>query len=387
MLVLLLLLSPAFAQDANEAERLREIEQLREEKAKDAEALRARTAAAAEALRQLQANLVRTAESLQEAEAAATAAEVALARTERERAEVAERLAGRRRAVSEVLAALQNLERTRPPALAVSPDDANRAAMAAIALSAVTPELTDEIEALKTDLARIEEIRARAQREQRALAGAEAALTERRRLLEEQLADRERRQAADVTRLRRIEREDAALAAEATTLQGLIEGISRRDEGRPVPAAPSLRPAPTDLPPPEIYAGLPDRFADARERLPLPASGRIVQRFGDTLRGGGRAQELSLVTRGGAVVTAPFGGVVKWAKPYGALGNIVILDVGDGYTLVLIGLGEFTVRRDDRVRPGEPLGYMPPAGGTLRLHLRRAGQVLDPEPWLRPGGG
>ena len=384
LFVSLVLVLPAAAQEASDAERLREIEALREQKARDAEALRRRTEAAAASMRRLKVSLVALAGSLQEAEAEVTESETRLDRLTAESVRLSAALAGRRRAVGDVLGALQMVERRRPPALMVNPADANRAAVAALALASVTPELQEEAARLAAELDRLEIVRAKAARERRLLAEAEAGLAERRRLLEDTLAEREERQAADVERLRRIEREDAALAREATTLRALIEGIAARDEAAPVRPE---RPQPS-LPEPatgSLYASLPSRFSDARAQLPLPASGRIVRRYGEALGGGGRSQDMTLVTRPGAVVTAPFGGTVKWAKPYGALGNIVILDVGQGYSVVLMGLGSFSVSRDDQVAAGEPLGAMPAdARSGLRFHLRRGGEVLDPEPWLRP---
>ena len=393
LLVLLAVLSltpAALAQeDAEErAERLRQIEEQREQNARDAERLRRRTEATAAALRRLRASLVDLATSLQEAEGEVTATEDRIAELDAEAEALTAALLVRRRAVGEVLGALQMLERKRPPALLASPDDANRAAVAAVALAGVTPKLQAEAEALAHDLDRIEVVRLRAERERRRLAEGEAALAERRALLEDSLAERERRQAADRTRLRRIERQDAALAEEATTLRALLAGIEARDEAEaraaadaPTPPPPSRRPQ--DL---TVASGLPARFAEAQAQLRPPVAGRVVRRFGERIDGGGRAQEMTLATRSGAVVTAPFGGRVKWAKPYGALGNIVILDVGQGYTLVLMGLGDFSVRRDDLVSPGEPLGQMPTgASPGLRLHLRRGGDVIDPAPWFRPG--
>ena len=390
---------PAAAQDAPEtpqerAERLRQIEAQRERNARDAERLRRRTEATAAALRRLQASLVELAANLQEAEAEVTATETRIARLDEEAEVLTAQLLTRRRAVGEVLGALQMLERKRPPALLASPEDANKAAVAAVALAGVTPELQAEAERLAGDLDRIEVVRLRAERERRRLAQSEAALAERRRLLEDSLAEREQRQAADRTRLRRIERQDAALAREATSLRALLAGIEARDEAeaeagavadaRDAPAPPPPSPRPRDLT--ALTGGLPARFEEARGRLGAPAAGRVVRRFGERMEGGARAQEVTLATRSGAVVTAPFGGRVKWAKPYGALGNIVILDVGQGYTMVLMGLGDFAVRRDDVVAPGEPLGEMPTgASPGLRVHLRRGGEVIDPAPWFREG--
>ena len=379
LMPLLLLVTPALAQDEDEAARLREIERLRQEKARDAEALRERTDAAKAALRRLQASLVQIAGELQAAEAAVTASEETLARLTAEAERLTADLAARRRAIGDVLGALQMLERARPPALLVSPEDANRAAIAAIALQGVTPELAAEASRLAGDLDRIEVVRGRVERERRHLRDAEGALAERRRLLEDTLAERERRQAEDVVRLQRIEREDRALAREATSLRALIEGIEALDEAQPPAPVPSIAPDPPTRP---ELDDLPDVFTAARTRLPLPAAGRITRRFGERVPGGGRAQDTTLRTRPGAVVTAPFGGTVRWAKPYGAVGNLVILDVGEGYNLVLIGLGSFDVRRGDAVRPGTPLGRMPQRGAALRMQLRRGGEVMDVEPWL-----
>ena len=383
---LLLLATPALAQEDSEATRLEEIERLRQEKARDAEALRERTDAAKAALRRLQSSLVQIAGELQSAEAAVTASEETLARLTAETDRLSGDLAARRRAIGDVLGALQMLERARPPALLVSPEDANRAAVAAIALQGVTPELAAEASRLAEDLDRIEAVRTRAERERRQLREAEGALAERRRLLEDTLAERERRQAEDVVRLQRIEREDRALAREATSLRGLIEGIAALDEAQAASSpAPVPRVAPSPPPRPEL-ADLPDLFTAARARLPLPAAGRITRRFGERVPGGGRAQDTTLRTRPGAVVTAPFGGTVRWAKPYGAVGNLVILDVGEGYNMVLIGFDAFDVRRGDAVSPGTPLGRMPQGGAGLRLQLRRGEQVIDVEPWFAEAG-
>lgn len=382
--------SPANAQDADEAARLEEIERLRAQKARDAAALRNRTDAAEGALRRLQSSLVDLAGELQAAEVGVTASEEKLASLTQEAETLTERLLRRRRAIGDVLGALQMLERGRPPALLVSPEDANKAAVAAIALRGVTPELAAEARRLAGDLDRIDVVRGRAERERRLLSEAESALGERRRLLEDTLAERERRQAADVTRLRRIEAEDVALAREADSLRALIEGVYARAEAadeEPSAVRADFRATAPSPSLPSVYASLPANFSAARARLPVPAAGRFVQRFGDAVAGGGRAQDLTIRTRPNAIVTAPFGGTVRWARPYGALGNVVILDVGEGYTVVLIGFGRFDVRRGDVVAAGTPLGAMPGQSPALRFYLRQGDRVIDPEPWLLSDAG
>ncbi|WOI53088.1 murein hydrolase activator EnvC family protein [Parvularcula sp. LCG005] len=363
-------------QTAEEAERLRRIEDQMRQNARDAAALREKTEAAEQALANLKSRIVTIAESLQDAEGRATALEDSLASLSAEEEIASADLKARQTAMSNVLAALQSLERSRPPALAVSPDDATDAAVAAIALSAVTPELQAEAKALREQLDRIADIRARQARERQELDRTESALSERRRLLEDALSQREAAHARDRARLAQIEEEDRKLAQEATTLRDLIAGIAARPS-RVVP-----RPeAPTGGP--EIYANLPSRFSAALSALPLPAAGRITSGFGVTQEGGGRSEDITLSTRPGAIVTAPFGGRVVWAAPVGRLGNIVIIDVGDDYRLVLVGLGTLDVTRDDVVRAGEPLGSMDRGGpGALRFQIRRNNVPINPAPWL-----
>lgn len=358
---------------SSDTERLRRIEAERRANAERTQALRDRTTEAAAALNNLKARLVETADGLQVAERRATAVEDGLARLERDEKAASATLGARQRNLSEVLAALQSLERARPPALAVSPDDAGEAALAAVALAAITPELRAEADSLRVELARIARLQTRMAEERKELVAAETALAERRRLLEDLLTEREAAQRQDAARLRQLEAEDARLAREATTLRELIVGIDAR--GRTAAEATST---------PDILAALPARFTAARARLPMPAAGRVVGSFGDATEGGGRTEYLAIATRPGAVVTSPFAGRVDWAEPFGRLGNVVIVDVGEEYRLVLVGIGRLEVRRGAEVRAGEPIGVMADqAVGQLQFQIRRRNVPIDPAPWLR----
>lgn len=368
-----------------ERARLDEIERRRRENARRAEALRNRAAQADEALEALKGRLVDTADSLRAAETRATEVEETLGRLEAEEAEASENLDERQAELSRILGALLRLERARPPALAVSPDDATKAAQAAIALAGVTPELLAEADRLQAQLDRIDRLRRERAAERAALEEAETALGERRRLLEELLRERETARAEDTARLAALEAEDRRLAREATNLRELVAGIAARkrmtDEEEE--AAAPIRRSPTA---PDAYARLPGRFSAAKSLLTLPAAGRVLQGFGDRVAGV-TSDGILLETRTGAVVTTPFDGVVDWAEPFGRLGNVVIVDLGEDYRMVLIGLARLDVRGGQEVRAGEPLGVMGSDGRPARLkfQLRRRDAVIDPAPWLRPG--
>jgi septal ring factor EnvC (AmiA/AmiB activator) len=97
---------------------------------------------------------------------------------------------------------------------------------------------------------------------------------------------------------------------------------------------------------------------------------------------------LTYVTRDNAQVIAPSDGRVLFAGPYHKSGQVLILEITTGYDLVLAGLGRVTVRPNDEVLAGEPVGNMPVQSGSpnerLYFELRQNGHGLDPRPWLSP---
>ncbi|MGV6819688.1 MAG: murein hydrolase activator EnvC family protein [Parvularcula sp.] len=375
---------PARAQEdpsTTEAARLRQIEAQMEANRRAAEALRQKQEAEEKAADNLRTRLIEIADGLQEAEARANAIDRTLARLTQEEADAVVQLARRQRSVSDVLAALQSLERSRPPALAVSPEDATKAAIAAAALAGITPELRDQVDALKASLAAIAEVRVQQKDEQAKLARAEAALEERRRLLENALQERVASQAKNKERLRNIAAEDAALAREATNLRDLIYRLNQRQKS----AEPTLAPLSPLTSGPEIYRRLPRRFSQAAGVLPWPASGRMVVTYGAPMAGGKKSDDVTLVTRPGAVVTAPFRGEVAFADDFGRLGRVVILNAGEDFRLILIGMSRLDVIRGERVRAGEPLGRMATGReGRLRFQIRKDNTPVNPLRWLTP---
>jgi len=88
----------------------------------------------------------------------------------------------------------------------------------------------------------------------------------------------------------------------------------------------------------------------------------------------------------GAQVIAPADGRVLFAGPYHKSGQVLILEITTGYDLVLAGLGRVTVRPNDELLAGEPVGNMPAEGPSpierLYFELRDNGHGLDPRPWL-----
>lgn len=374
MMILAFLLALSL-QDPPEASRLEEIEREIEERERSAAEIRQRTDEMEDALTRLRNQLADTAAALQAAETRATELEQDIKDIEAREAVALEERDLRALELSQVLGALQNLERSRPPALVVSPGDAQEAALAAITLSSLTPRLAEIVKARKEEILRLEALREEKRQARSDLDDTNAALSERRRLLQDLVDERETVYRRDRQALARVEAETRRLAAEASSIRDLLRRL--RDLPSSDEVIERFQRSRRDR-------DLPERFAEARGVLERPVAGVVTGRFGEPDDVGDRRDAVELITRPGAVVTAPFSGRVQWASNFGALGNILIIDVGEGYTTILMGLDRFIVRKGQRVSAGEPVAVMAPdlEAPRLRYQIRKDGRPVDPEPWF-----
>jgi septal ring factor EnvC (AmiA/AmiB activator) len=132
-------------------------------------------------------------------------------------------------------------------------------------------------------------------------------------------------------------------------------------------------------------------FHLAKGRLPQPAQGRRAIAFGDKTQTG-RSQGIVIETRHNAQVTAPADGWIVYAGEFRSYGQILIINGGGGYHLLLAGLSRIDVQLGQFVLAGEPVGVMasPPKGApaqsqenapVLYVELRKDHKPIDPDPW------
>lgn len=280
--------------------------------------------------------------------------------------------------VTRLLAILERLQHDMPPALAVRPDDALAAARGSMLVGASLPplytqaaKLAARIDALRTTRLQLVNRRADA-------AKVAASLDKARHDLENLSSEKEAEAqeaggAYDALRVKL-----AAIAAQAADFQALVSRVAemRRDSG--------------DL------GGIVTVAAASGGSLgPLTKNSLLPPVVGTIVPGGGtdasireksRNPGLTYVTRRGAQVIAPSDGRVLFAGSYQKSGQVLILEITTGYDLVLAGLGRVTVRPNDELLAGEPVGNMPAEGGSpverLYFELRQDGHGLDPRPWL-----
>lgn len=116
--------------------------------------------------------------------------------------------------------------------------------------------------------------------------------------------------------------------------------------------------------------------------LRMPVEGTVVQRFGDR-RGHQRAQGIVLAAERSQPVLAPGPGTVAFAGPFRGLGSVLIIEHGEDYHSLVIGVSKLVVGRGEVVVAGQPVGWWAGAGegaSEIYLELRKAGEPIDPLP-------
>ncbi|MGF7158455.1 septal ring factor EnvC (AmiA/AmiB activator) [Rhodoligotrophos appendicifer] len=389
-----LLAQPAFAQEtgADLEQKQNELEAITSEiesgKARQSE-LTEKVAALMKESAELSERLVALAGKIQSREGAITAAEQRLVTFDDQARKLQERLAERRNFLSELLAGLQRLERNPPPALAVRPDDALEAVRGAILIGNVIPELKAQADALTADITSLAELRRRMLREGQVLetnvSGLESEKTQIAAILEQKRSLVSATNNALQDERKRVE----GLAAKAASLKELLSQI----EQRRLAAAEQARQAEEERLAAQMKPQIP--FTRAKGKLSFPAQGTLVRGYGDGNGFGGHTQGVSIATRAEAQVTSPTDGRVEYAGSFRSYGELLILDVGEGYHVLLAGLEGMTVQTGQFVRAGEPIGVMgkEPARATLigdrmgdprpvlYVEFRKNGDTIDPAPW------
>jgi septal ring factor EnvC (AmiA/AmiB activator) len=124
-------------------------------------------------------------------------------------------------------------------------------------------------------------------------------------------------------------------------------------------------------------------FSSARGTLPLPVNGVKIRDFGASDGIGGSERGISIATRPGAQVTSPCDGWVVYSGPFRSYGQLLILNAGGGYHVVIAGMDRISVEIGQFVLTGEPVAVM--GSGTTQVAAassRGASQVGTGQPVL-----
>lgn len=286
---------------------------------------------------------------------------------------------------SELIAALQRLSANPPPAIIGTPKTSADAARAAMIMKDISRQLRERSQKFSQQLSSLENVRGDITKARETLDKNEAELAQKRSKIRT-LVNSKTERASRLSKSQKAAQERAAqLAEKADSLRELIARFERvaddvvpRIKPAPGTAAPRIKPKPGIRPPAPL--NLPDgaRFADARGALKPPVQGNLRLGYGSGRKG------YTVSTRSNAQVTAPFAGRIEFAGAFKNYDNVVILNVGENYFMLLTGLGEIFVSSGELVTAGEPLGLMPASAANTELYieLRKNGTPINPKPWL-----
>jgi septal ring factor EnvC (AmiA/AmiB activator) len=356
--------------------------------------------------RALNQQLIDTAARVRDIEASIEATRARLLPLDDREAAFRKSLDNRRAAMIEILAVLQRVGRQPPPALLVQPEDALQAVRAAMTLGTMIPEMRAAAAAVAGDLAELVRVRKDIADERQRLVRELDSLGREQLRLSTLIEERQSKQTATEEALA-AERERAAnLAQQVNTLKDLIAKLEAGLDPATRAARAAARAIEEDATKPDL-AALKDpgrlapaaAFATLRGHLRWPVNGVKVREFGASDGLGGTEKGMSIATRPGAQITSPCDGWVVYAGTFRSYGQLLILNAGGGYHVLLAGMERISVDLGQFVLTGEPIAVM--GGGSqvsavvatkskqpvLYVEFRKDGTPIDPGPWWATNEG
>src|SRR5262249_13192414 len=139
-------------------------------------------------------------------------------------------------------------------------------------------------------------------------------------------------------------------------------------------------------------------FGGGKGMAAVAVNGRRNKEFGAAGGLGGTEKGVSIAARPGGQITAPCDGWVVYAGPFRNYGQLLILNAGGGYHVLLAGMERISVDLGQFVVTGEPVAVMggaqsavAKAGGAsqpvLYVEFRKDGVPVDPGPWWAANEG
>ncbi|ABM44669.1 hypothetical protein H704_00293 [Bartonella bacilliformis Peru38] len=284
---------------------------------------------------------------------------------------------------AKVLTVLERVGMNLPPAIMARPEDVLASVRSSVLLGAIIPEMRKKIQDLTVNLRELTDLARSVNTEYAILKVEIQNQVEQRKQLELLLNEKAKLQKMSEQELIEQQRKNVALSEKSQSLEELILEINRQSQfSSNLSMQKSL----------QLLEEL--NFENQKGMLLLPVAGKKIQQFNNS----------SYVTRFGeiietetaAVVLSPVDALVVFAGSFRSYGQLVILDVGRGYHIVLVGMARINVTQGQFVLSGEPLGMMSTQfiastvaldvgknAPMLYIEFRKDGKPVNSTPWWR----
>lgn len=393
------LLAPAFA--AAPADKLKATQSEIRQSERRAEALAKDRTRIEEEMERLQEKLVTLAEAARKQEQKLIDLEDQQQSLQTDVKQAKYNLRQHRKEISALVGSLIRLSRIPPEAVIAMPGELHQTMQAASLLQNTTRSLQQKTTTLHHELANLQQAQDALEATKTLLAEQKQEMAGAQEALAKEMKNR-KRVAKKVTQAQAQEQKHIALLTrQSRSLQQLLDKLERERKAKEAAAraaaaraiVPPKRWEPALQPPlqpsltPSVPARIPNQkfasFNAARGTLALPVAGRIIERYGQKLHQNQTSRGLTIASRPGNAVVAPYGGEVVFTGPFLDYGRMVILRYDNGYHLLLAGLSAINCSVGQRVAPGEPIGQLGDTdGGKLYLELRQQSKPVNPSPWF-----
>lgn len=301
------------------------------------------------------------------------------------RAQVHQSLKNRRAEFAEVLSILERMGLKPPPALMVRPEDVLASVRSSVLLGAIAPQMQEKTQALTESLRELTNLSNTITMGYAALKTKMQNQAEQRKHLEFLLNKKAKLQKRSEEELTEQQQKNSALVKKAQSLEELILELDCRSKLNSDVSVQVQN---------KLQLLEKSNFESQKGSLLFPVLGKRIQqvknssqimRFGEMIE-----------TEAEAVIVAPADALVAFAGPFRSYGQLIILNVGNGYHIVLTGMSKINVTQGQFVLSGEPLGTMGmqfiansvalDIGKTapmLYIEFRKHGKPVNPTPWWR----
>ncbi|MCJ8324930.1 MAG: peptidoglycan DD-metalloendopeptidase family protein [Rhizobiales bacterium] len=363
------------------------------------------------------------AKQIQQSEAHLSSGEKKLIILSDEESQLKQQYNHRKNILSRLLSALLKLEKNPPPALLTKPDDASNALRSAIILGKIVTEVKGQTDIIAHNLKNLTEIRQELTAQQDELLSNTKELRKQRNYIaqlldqktalstktRDEIAAEQQKMASLGQKAKnirdlfdRIEKQkqlelaiSARLAAEKETkrlrdLETKRLALTLAQQEKDAAQVAQIQTSITLLKkPPLRTAHKLTAFTKLKNKLPYPAQGNLLRKFGQNDNQGRATKGITIATRAFAQITSPAAGTILYARNFGDYGNLVIIDVGQTYKILLTGLGQIAVTANQFIETGDPIGIMPQnavsgaGNGTpiLYVEFRKIDDPIDSGPW------
>lgn len=313
-----------------------------------------------------------------------------------------------RATIAQMLAVMQRMGREPPPVMVTERTDALKMVRSAMVLSSFFPKFKKQSDKLAGQLAELDRVVSEARTQRDRLNAAKEESVRAREEIGMLLVERREKLKGNFARM-----EDLKVAASRHTravtdlgdlLQRLDAEVSQHSnlatyeaELKQLGPIVELKPEAKQIAfvaPGRMKPALP--FDKAKGTLAMPCAGKKIKSFGARDETGGKSEGIVVETRKDAQIVSPSDGWVIYAGTFRSYGQLLIINAGGGYHILLAGMDQIYTSVGQFVLAGEPVAIMgksepQPAdkvqsrNPSLYIEFRKDARPVDPDPWWSQG--